>query len=77
MYQLLSKYRFLAFYLLLGRVASYLQFVTTNCLINNLNVESYIVLLYLNALKGDEYWISPQEIRIEKKADLDTKIDFL
>ena len=46
MYILASKFRFLEFRLLLSRVAPYLQFVTTNCLISAWLILSFIFLYF-------------------------------
>ena len=46
MYLLVSKFCFLVFRLLLSRVAPYLQFVTTNCLISwNIGFSKSLLIL--------------------------------
>jgi hypothetical protein len=52
MYLMISKFRFLEFPLLFSRFASYLQFVTTNCLIRKSFFSLKKVKMISKKLKG-------------------------
>ena len=65
MYLLVSKFHFLEFRLLLSRVAPYLQFVTTNCLIIFIGNPSYIFRVEDSAHNLSSFQIKPNSFKLK------------